>query len=376
MRPDSRGPRPRTAVSAPVRKRIARAIAIAFAIALIVAALARAAAGAAGARPISFPLGTMGTIANLTVVVADSAAVATAADRAHRALARVDSLMSNWTSTSEVARINRDGGSGATPVHPEVARVLDAALRIGRDSDGAFDITVEPLVRAWGFLGGTRRVPEEPELVAAFARVGARHVEFDPGGRTLRFARSGMSIDLGGIAKGHGVDVAAQALREAGITDALVDLSGNMRALGRPAHGGAWRIGIRDPRDRTPYFARLELADGRAIATSGKYEQFVAAEDGRTYGHIMDPRTGRPAEGLIAVTVLAPTAMDADAWGTALFVLGLEGARRKAKERDDLDAVLVEPGAGGVDIVWVESTLKGRVTLEPNAARWFRIEVF
>jgi thiamine biosynthesis lipoprotein len=184
-----------------------------------------------------------------------------------------------------------------------------------------------------------------------------------------------VKIDLSGIAKGYAVDAAARALRAAGATDALVDLTGNMFALGSPPGSDHWRIGIRDPRDRMPNFARLRLYAGEGISTSGKYEQFVA-QDGKTYGHIMDPRTGRPAEGLISVTVVARSAFDADTWDTPLFVLGAEGARRKAKERDSIAAVLVEPGTGGVDTVWVESSLKDRFALEPAARDLFRVEFY
>jgi len=331
-----------------------------------------ASADSALLRSISYPFRTMGTYANVILVTADSVAGARAAAGAHEALARTDSLMSNWTATSEVARLNREGGSGETPVHPEVAGVIATAMEVWRDSEGAFDITVEPLVKAWGFLGGPRRVPAQAELDSAFTRVGARRLRFDPASRSLGFATAGVRIDLGGIAKGYAVDTAAARLGSLGVRDALVDISGNMIALGRPAHAGPWRIGIRDPRDRMPYLARLAFRAGEAISTSGKYEQFVAA-DGKTYGHIMDPRTGRPADGLIAVTVVAPSAMLADAWSTALFVLGPAEAKRVAIARADLDAVLIEPGADGIDTVWVESSLRER--FEPVAASEGRVRI-
>ncbi len=327
-----------------------------------------------GRRSVSYAMQTMGTRASVIIVTSDSSRSAPHARAAQAALARVDSLMSNWTATSEVARLNRQGYPGPTPVHPEVAAVLDASIRIWRESEGAFDVTVEPLVRLWGFLGGPRRVPTEPEARAAFRLVGTGMLDFDPSARSLRFERDGVRIDLGGIAKGYAVDVAAESLKVRGVTDALVDLSGNMLASGSPPGADRWRIGIRDPRDRVPYFARL-LLTGEAVATSGKYEQFVAA-DGKTYGHILDPRSGRPAEGLISVTVVAPSAMLADAWGTALFVLGPERAKRKALERGDLAAVLVQPGAAGVDTVWVERSLKERFALEATARQLFRVEFF
>ena len=316
----------------------------------------------------------MGTYARITIVTSDSTAAAPQALIAHAALHRIDSLMTNWTTTSEVARLNREAATSPTIVDPEVARVLEASMRIGRESRGAFDITVEPLVRAWGFLGGPRRVPSQAELDSAMRHVGGRHLHYDAPSRTLRFDDPGVKIDLGGIAKGYAVDVAADSLVAHGVEDALVDLSGNMVALGHPAGVDAWRIGIRDPRDRMPFLGRVRLR-GQAISTSGQYEQFVAA-DGKTYGHIMDPRTGRPAEGLISVTVVAPTAMEADGWDTPLFVLGSSQARHVARQLDQVAAVLVQPGLGGVDTVWVEEVLRDRFTLEPAARARCRVRYF
>ena len=181
-------------------------------------------------------------------------------------------------------------------------------------------------------------------------------------------------MDLGGIAKGYAVDVAAESLAAHGVRDALVDVSGNMVALGSPPGATAWRIGIRDPRDRIPYFARLTLS-GAAISTSGQYEQFVA-EDGRSYGHILDPHTGRPANGLISVTVVSASALTCDAWDTPLFVLGPARARRVAKARADIAAILVVPGLPGRDTVWVEESLRERFQFEPSADSLFVVKYF
>jgi thiamine biosynthesis lipoprotein len=259
-------------------------------------------------------------------------------------------------------------------MNPEVARVIAASLDVWRGSEGTFDITVEPLVRAWGFIGGHPHVPSASEAAAAFRRVGARQLRFDAAAGTLAFANPGVRIDLGGIAKGYAVDAAAESLRAHGVTDALVNLTGNMRALGHPAGANAWRIGIRDPRDRLPYFARLELSE-QGISTSAKYQQFVAA-NGKTYGHIMDPRTGRPAEGLLSVTLVATGAFEVDSWDTPLFVLGASEAKALALRHRDFEAVLVTPGREGVDTVWVETSLKERFTLEPAARSMFEVVYF
>jgi len=324
-------------------------------------------------RSVPYPIHAMGTYVNVTLVTSDSVASAQDAAAAHQAIRLVDSLMSNWTTTSEVARINRVADSVTTRVQPMVADVIARSLRVWRGSDHTFDITVEPLVRAWGFIGGPRRVPTDAEARAAWALVGAGDVAFDSAAGTIHFARRGMRIDLGGIAKGYAVDQAMRVLRERGVSAALVDASGNMMSLGAPPASEHWRIGLRDPRDRVPYFARMWL-DGDAISTSANYEQFVA-RDGKRYGHILDPRTGQPASGLLAVTVVAPDATTSDSWDTPLYVLGLDAGKALALARSDVAAVLVEPGEGR-DTVWVESVLKPRFALEPNAERWFVVRYF
>lgn len=314
----------------------------------------------------------MGTWATLTLVTDDSSSVADLAYKALEKFHRADSLMSNWTETSEVARINRLTAGREATVHPEVARVLGVALEVYEQSGGAFDITVEPLVRLWGFLEGTPRVPAQGEIDAALERVGADKLRFDPETRVFRFTRDGVRVDLGGIAKGYAVDRVVELLRSAGIENALVDLSGNMVGLGSaPTHEG-WYVGIRDPSGEHPYHSRIHLYN-EGVATSGDYEQFVDA-GGKRYGHILDPRTGWSARGSSSVTVVNSSAMVADAWATALFVLGPEEARRVAKAREDLEVILIEPGgkeeeagAGdsrGGDILWIEEQLRDRFELK------------
>ena len=346
----------------------------AWLIVLLAAVATLAIAATPAPRSVMYPGRTMGTYVHVTLVTADSAAEAPLAAHTLAVFRRVDSLMSNWTTTSEVARLNREAAAGPVTVHPEVAQVLKFALELYPQTDRTFDITVEPLVRAWGFLGGRPHVPSDSEAAAAFRRVGASQVKYDPVTRSLRFENPGVRIDLGGIAKGWAVDAAAETLRVHGVHDALVDLTGNMMALGHPANAAGWRIGVRDPRDRIPYFARLTLSE-EAISTSGKYEQFVTAE-GHVYGHIMDPRTGRPAEGLIAVTLVSKSAFTCDAWDTPLFVLGADRAKELAIAHPEFAAILVEPGDADIDTVWVESALRERFVLEPAAAAFFRVRYF
>ncbi len=330
-------------------------------------------ADADGVRPVLFAGHAMGTYTHITFVTADSSKVAPLAARAQARFTYLDSMMTNWTATSEVARLNRDAAAGPTPVEPEVATVLAKAMDVTRETAGAMDLTVEPIVRAWGFLGGKPHVPDSTTIAAAFAHVGARHVHLDRVRSTLALD-PGTRIDLGGIAKGYAVERVAALLRDAGVHDGLVDLSGNMMAMGAPPGESGWRIGIRDPRDREPWFARVTLRD-RAISTSGQYEQFVAA-NGRTYGHIIDPRTGQPAQGVLSVTVIAASPFETDAWDTGLFVLGPEEAMKVARAHPEIAVILVVPSISGPDVVWVERTLRDDFALEPGAearfiVRWF-----
>jgi len=342
-------------------------------IALLFVILSVGSSPAAAQRKVAYSIRTMGTQGTVTIVTGDSLASLPAARAAHGEWLRVDSLMSNWTRTSEVARINRDAAAESLAIDPEVGRVIETALRIHGESRGAFDITIEPVVRLWGFLGGSPRVPADEEIRRALALTGAERVEFDPPDRVF-FRKEGVRIDLGGIAKGYGVDRAAASLRENGVTCALVDLSGNMTALGSPPGREAWVVGVRDPRDRIPSLVRLELPGGGSIATSGNYEIFLS-HGGKTYGHILDPRTGWPAEGLISATVLAPSAMEADAWATAFIVLGPDEAKSLASGRADLSGIFIEPGQPG-DVIWVETVLRGTVEIEPAAEGVARIVFF
>ncbi len=316
----------------------------------------------------------MGTTASLSLVATDSLAVAPLAERALAVFHRVDSLMSNWTDDSEVARVNREAGKAALKVEPETAAVIEAALRIGAASDGAFDITVEPLVRLWGFLGGKPRLPDSIAIVQTLQEVGQAGLRFEADTRRLRFERPGLRVDLGGIAKGHAVDAVHDSLRAMGVENALVNLSGNIRVLGRPPGRSHWRLGIRDPANRDRHFASIDISDG-AVATSGDYEQFVA-RDGVRYGHIIDPRSGWPATGLASVTVLAASAMAADAWATALIVMGPQAARRLAKARDDLTVMLLEVSDEGAGVLWVESEARGRCRIEAWADTRYHIRDF
>lgn len=238
---------------------------------------------------------------------------------------RVDRLLSNYKAESELSRINREAGRRPIRVSTEMANLLANCLRYSAASEGAFDITVGALVKAWGFYKGDGSMPRPWTLWWARRNSGYRHLEVDPDENTVRFRRSGLLLDPGGIGKGYAVDRAITVLREYGIESALVG-SGNssIYALGEPPDGnGGWSLDVRSP-DSEPA-ATVTLKD-EALSTSGSYEKYFE-EGGKRYGHILDPRTGSPAASLRAVSVIAPRTVDTEAWSTALFVNGRDWAQ-------------------------------------------------
>lgn len=243
-------------------------------------------------------------------------------------LDRVVAQMSTFEHGSDISRFNRAPAGSWHRLPPEFFTVLSCALDIARDSGGAFDPTVGALVAAWGFGAGAgpRAVPDDATLAALRARCGWQRLELDRDGRRAR-QPGGLRLDLSAIAKGYAVDGVAAWLQDAGVAAALVDVGGELRGFGRKPDGTPWRVLVEtgdDGDDDTDGDLCILALDGRAVATSGtRWHRFEA--DGREYAHTLDPRTGRPVAGACAaVTVVAGDAMHADAWATALTVLGAD----------------------------------------------------
>jgi thiamine biosynthesis lipoprotein len=239
---------------------------------------------------------------------------------------RVDRLLSHYRADSPLSRLNREAAFGPVAVDAELFDFLAECLRWSRDSDGAFDVTVGPLMRAWGFFRDEGRRPKEREIQHALGAVGYRHVVLDRERGTVRFDRSGVELDLGGIGKGYAVDRVVGLLRRRGVHSALVNLGGSsVYGLGAPPGAEAWEVAIQDPTAPGREAEAVALRD-RALSVSGGYARSFV-KGGVTYSHIMDPRTGRPVQGVLSVAVLSATATDGDALDNVLFVLGLERAR-------------------------------------------------
>lgn len=255
-----------------------------------------------------------------------------AVGQAEETILRLEERLSRTRADSDVSRVNENGTVPAADISPETGELLRAAGEYGQATGGAFDITVAPMMDAWGFTGDSYRVPSQAELDALLTRVDCGQVVLEDAAISLG---EGQAIDLGGIAKGYTSDLVEQVFWTNGLERGKISLGGNVFVLGGKADGSPWRVGIRDPRNESALAVILPLRDAYAI-TSGGYERYFE-EGGTTYHHIIDPATGYPADsGLLSVTVVAeangPDAAGAgngtmcDAFSTALFVMGEERA--------------------------------------------------
>jgi thiamine biosynthesis lipoprotein len=263
----------------------------------------------------------MGSAYSVAVYGDDRMRMEEAVEAAFEEVRRLDQMLSNYKPESELSELNRLAAERPVQVTPEMFSLLSACAEYSRESEGAFDITVGPLMKIWGFYKGTGRLPHRAEIRGALERVGYRNVALDAANRTVRFGRPGIELDPGGIGKGYAVDRMIEALKQYGIHTALVSASGSsIYGLGAPPGEKGWRVQIRDPKDASKSVAEVYLKD-ESMSTSGNYEKFFHAE-GRVYSHIMDPRTGWPAQGVLSVSAIAPRTLDSEAWTKPLFVNG------------------------------------------------------
>jgi len=263
----------------------------------------------------------MGTIVEATVV-ADETKAKQVTGLVFDEMKRIENLTSFYN-PSELTRINEGAGKGPQKADPELLRLVGEALPISERTDGAFDPTVGPLSRLWQFSGpGESRLPSQEEIDNALTKVGWKRVTIDLDNETISLPEPGMALDLGGIAKGYTLNRVAEIIKQSGIRSALVNIGGDILALGEKAPGKPWLVGVEDPRNPKGIIAVAPLKD-RLIVTSGDYQRFFIKEEKR-YHHILDPKTGYPADKLQSVTIVGPIGSVLQPAGTASFVLGVE----------------------------------------------------
>ena len=279
-------------------------------------------------------------------------------DQSESLIASLESLVSVTDTGSELYAINQTGSGTLTG---KASSLMEQALEICRRTDGALDLSIYPIVRAWGFTTGSYQVPDEAEIQALLPLVDYRKIQYDAadGDVTLPV---GMKIDLGSVAKGYAGQLVAQMLREHGVQSALLNLGGNVQTVGAKPDGSPWQIGIKDPQGEDAMMV-LSVED-QAVVTSGGYERYFE-QDGQTYWHIMDPSTGHPADsGLISVTIVGDEGVVCDGLSTALFVMGLEKAADLWAQSGDFEAVFVT--ASGE--VYITEGLRDRFALTEQYA--------
>lgn len=266
----------------------------------------------------------MGTVFAIHLYAESEAEALSFFEVAFEEVERLEETLSKFRPSSEICRINRLAASQPVTTDPEVFSLVDESLRYSEQTGGAFDITVGPLMRTWGFFRAEGHFPNIDDLNAARERTGFEKIVLDHGTRTIQFGVPGMELDLGAIGKGYAVDRAVDVLREAAVNAALVVAgSSTVYALGAPPGEQGWKVHVPDPLDRTRKISTVKLLD-QAISTSGSYEKFFEL-DGRRYCHVMDPRTGMPVEGVVQTTLIGTDGAMTDALSNALFVLGADG---------------------------------------------------
>lgn len=268
---------------------------------------------------------------------------------------RLEAQLSLYRADSDLCDLNARAAREPVPVDPRLFRLLERAAQLSEATGGAFDITVAPLLRAWGFVGGSGHLPDEAEVAAARDVTGMNLVALDAENFTVRFLRQGVMLDLGAIGKGYAIECAVAILRECGVGGALLHGgTSTVQALHAQPDGSPWPIAIQDPTDPDRHLAVVSLRDS-ALSVSAVHGKSFRQGDAR-YGHVLDPRTGAPVQNALLAAVVCPSATDSDALSTALLTLGAAF----------LPVLCTSPGVGGLVAVSEES---GRLRVETGPSQ-------
>jgi len=287
----------------------------------------------------------MGTFARAVVIAEDSSTAKKCIETAFAEIHKVDDLMSDYKSDSEISKLNRDGFKTAVHLSQSTYEVLQKSIKFSKLTDGAFDVTVGPLVDLFHTAEKKQVAPTKEQIDQAKFKVGFEKLKLDDKNRTVQLTVEGMRLDLGGIAKGYAVDKAIEAMQTCVAIGGMVDIGGDIRCFGAPPEGrNHWVIGVQNPdldKDipEQNLILKLKLTNG-AVATSGDYQQFVLIE-GKRHSHIIDRKTGTNTEGLSSVTIIADNATDADALATAVSVMRAQKGLALIEKLPGTEAILI-----------------------------------
>jgi FAD:protein FMN transferase len=273
------------------------------------------------------------------VLNGDSPSLRAAGEEALEEITRIEAMLSLYKPTSEVANLNARAAEEPVRVSAEMVELLERAVALSRETNGAFDITIAPLVRCWGFMRGQGNIPSDADIEEARANVGSHIIELNPAERTVRFKRSGVMLDFGAFGKGYAVDRAIEILREHEVTSALLHGgTSTVLGIGHNEHNVPWRVAVTGAPPKEEVLWTLELLE-TSLSVSAVWGKSFASQ-GRTFGHILDARTGQPCDRAELAAVNVPSAADSDALSTALLVEGPAGLANLATTRPDARALV------------------------------------
>lgn len=282
----------------------------------------------------------MGSRFEITVIAGNKAEADEYIDLAVTEIVRIEKLISSWDPNSQTSEINRNAGLKAVTVNRELFSLIQRAIKISEITDGAFDISYASMDRIWKFDGSMNEMPSEEEIKASVAKVGFKNILLDEKNSTVFLKKSGMKIGFGAIGKGYAADKAKDLLLSKGVPGGIINASGDMNTWGKQPDGREWMVALTNPLNKDQAFALLPIREG-AVVTSGDYEKFVQF-NGVRYSHIINPKTGYPATGIISVSVFAPKAELADALATSVFVLGKNVGLNRIDQLPQVECIIIE----------------------------------
>lgn len=282
----------------------------------------------------------MGSRFDITVVANDSVLGNQDIDLAVAEITRIEKLISSWDANSQTAEINKNAGIKTVKVDKELLDLIERSMGISKLTDGAFDISYASMDKIWKFDGSMTEMPSEEIIKASVAKVGFENILLDKENLTVILKLPGMKIGFGAIGKGYAADKAKALLMEKGVIAGIINASGDMNTWGKQPNGNEWTIAITNPLNKNKVFALFPLNEG-AVVTSGNYEKFVTFNSIR-YTHIINPKTGYPATGIISVTVFAPKAELADALATSVFVMGIETGINRINQLPKVECIIID----------------------------------
>jgi len=255
-------------------------------------------------------------------------------------MVRIERLISSWKVDSETSIINRNAGIQPVRVSSELLQLIERSIAISKLTDGAFDITYASMDQVWKFDGSMLKKPTETAIQKSVELIDFRNIEINRDSSTVFLKKKGMKIGFGGIGKGYAADKAKQLLEAKGVVAGIINASGDMNAWGKQPDGKDWQVAITNPLEKTKAFGLLPITN-QAVVTSGNYEKYIVF-DGVLYSHIIDPRTGYPATGILSVTIFAAKAELADALATSVFVMGIETGLNRIGQIPGVECIIVD----------------------------------